>query len=110
MAEPRPWQEPFEIRDLVLRRDERGFLFEVLRFVDDGVPAEGQVYVFSVEPGRRRGDHYHLHKQEWFTCVQGKVTVLLRAPDGQRHACELSPDTPQVIYAGPGTAHALRNE
>jgi dTDP-4-dehydrorhamnose 3,5-epimerase-like enzyme len=106
----RIWQEPFDVRDLTIYRDPRGRLFEILRFVDDGIPAEGQVYTFSVNPGKRRGDHYHLTKREWFTCVHGRVKVLLDDRRGRTAVVELDADRPAIVYAGPGTTHALLNE
>ena len=103
------WKKPYDMHKLVSHVDPRGFLIELLRFHDDGIPGKGQLYTFSIEPGMRRGDHYHLRKREWFTCVFGKATVLLSADTGKEFACELSPEEPKVVYAGPGTAHALLN-
>lgn len=103
------WREPFDVHELFSHIDSRGFLIEQLRFTDDEIPGTGQLYTFSIEPGRRRGDHYHLRKKEWFTCVFGKATVLLSTSDGKTCACVVSPEKPKIIYAGPGTAHALIN-
>jgi dTDP-4-dehydrorhamnose 3,5-epimerase-like enzyme len=103
------WNAPFHVLDLVSHTDPRGFLVELLRFKDWGIPGEGQMYVFSVEPKKRRGDHYHSRKQEWFTCVSGEVTVLLSSQDGQNDAVCLSPEEPKIIYVAPGTSHALLN-
>lgn len=104
------WKTPFDVLKLRKHSDSRGFLFEILRFVDHSIPGQGQVYVFSIEPGRRRGDHYHLRKQEWFTCVYGRVVVLLSSSEGRVMACEISVDDPSLVYAAPATAHALLNE
>ena len=104
------WQAPFEVRDLTIYVDPRGRLFEILRFVDDEIPAEGQIYTFSLNPGVRRGDHYHLTKREWFTCVHGRVTVLLDDLRGQTKVVELDADRPAIVYAAPGTTHALVNQ
>jgi dTDP-4-dehydrorhamnose 3,5-epimerase-like enzyme len=104
------WQEPFEVRDLTAHVDPRGRLFEILRFLDDGIKGEGQLYTFSVNPGARRGDHYHHFKQEWFTCVHGKVTVLLDDRQGRTAVVEMDADRPSIAYAGPGTIHALINQ
>ncbi len=54
------WAEPFDVHELSTHTDKRGFLFEILRFKDNGIPGDGQLYTFSIEPGKRRGDHYHL--------------------------------------------------
>jgi UDP-2-acetamido-2,6-beta-L-arabino-hexul-4-ose reductase len=104
------WKEPFDVHQLYSHVDPRGFLIELLRFVDDNIPGGGQLYTFSIQPGKRRGDHYHLRKREWFTCVFGKAIVLLSTADGKTCACELSQNKPMVVYAGPGTAHALLNK
>jgi len=74
------------------------------------IPGQGQLYTFSIEPHQRRGDHYHLNKREWFTCVHGEAVVLLSASDGAKVAVRVSPENPKIVYAGPGTAHALIND
>jgi UDP-2-acetamido-2,6-beta-L-arabino-hexul-4-ose reductase len=103
------WNAPFDSIKLKRYVDERGMLFEILRFKDYNIPGDGQLYTFSIEPGMRRGDHYHLKKQEWFTCVHGKATVLLTSDKGEDKFVEISAETPEIIYAAPGTAHALLN-
>jgi UDP-2-acetamido-2,6-beta-L-arabino-hexul-4-ose reductase len=104
------WQYPFDIHKLTKRVDSRGFLFEILRFTDDDIPGQGQIYTFSIEPRQRRGDHYHKRKREWFTCVYGRAIVLLSNAEGKTCACEISSDDPCIVYAAPTTAHALLNE
>jgi dTDP-4-dehydrorhamnose 3,5-epimerase-like enzyme len=104
------WKEPFDSLELARHTDERGFLFEILRFMDLNIPGEGQLYTFSINPGKRRGDHFHHKKREWFTCVSGKATVLLSHQNGNKQAFQLSSDYPTVVYAGAGTAHALTNK
>jgi UDP-2-acetamido-2,6-beta-L-arabino-hexul-4-ose reductase len=103
------WKAPFTIRPLVPHVDPRGALVELLRFTEQGIPGGGQVYSFTINSGKRRGDHYHHHKQEWFTCVHGRATVLLTPPEGESTACEISADAPVAIYVAPGTSHALIN-
>jgi UDP-2-acetamido-2,6-beta-L-arabino-hexul-4-ose reductase len=104
------WESPFDSIELISHKDERGFLFEILRFKDYNIPGEGQLYTFSIEPHKRRGDHFHLKKQEWFTCVYGKAQVLLTSDDGKDKVIEISAENPKIIYAAPGTSHALINE
>jgi oxalate decarboxylase/phosphoglucose isomerase-like protein (cupin superfamily) len=104
------WKEPFDVHDLVSHEDPRGQLFEILRFKDESIPGEGQIYMFSIEPLHRRGDHYHMEKREWFTGVHGDATLLLTAMSGEQAAFQLSPNAPKVVYAGPGVTHAVINE
>ena len=104
------WKEPFDVQDLKSYVDTRGMLFEILRFKDMQIPGGGQLYTFSIEPHQRRGDHYHLNKREWFTCVHGEAIVLLSNSNGAKIAVRVSPKNPKIVYAGPGTSHALINE
>ena len=103
------WQEPFDVYELTSHVDERGYLIELLRFLDFDIPGQGQLYTFSVNPGKRRGDHYHKRKREWFTCVSGEAIVLLSTADGQKKAVKLNADQPKLVYAGPGASHAVIN-
>jgi dTDP-4-dehydrorhamnose 3,5-epimerase-like enzyme len=104
------WQEPFRIDDLTVHRDPRGALFEAMRFKSQDIPTGGQIYVYSVAPGARRGDHYHEKKSEWFLCVSGTIRLLMKTADGKAVDETLDGENPKLIYAGPGTAHALLNE
>lgn len=105
------WKKPFDEIDLKPHTDQRGTLFEVIRFKDFGIPEGGQIYTFSINPHYRRGDHYHHKKVEWFTCVYGKAKVLLSTVDGKfSKIVELSAESPKLVYAPTETIHALLNE
>ncbi|MDP6659888.1 MAG: WxcM-like domain-containing protein [Candidatus Pacebacteria bacterium] len=93
-----------------LHSDERGRLNEVLRHIDHGIPSGGQLYVFTINPGFRRGDHYHTYKREWFTCVSGEAIVLVEDKEGNKKKILLSSEKPAVFYCGPYTSHALINK
>ena len=105
------WKTPFDELELVPHTDQRGTLFEVLRFEDFNIPEGGYIYTFSINPHFRRGDHYHHKKVEWFTCVHGKAKVLLSTVDGkQNKVIEISAAEPKLVYAPAGTIHALINQ
>ena len=104
------FHEPYELVHLVEHPDQRGNLFEVLRFKDHGVPGDGQIYCFTIVPGVRRGDHYHVHKREWASCVAGKTFVLVEDKDGNKEKILLDASEPSVIYFHPYTSHAFINE
>jgi len=103
------WKEPFEIRERTIHTDPRGSLFEILRFKDEDIPPGGQLYTFSIEPGQRRGDHYHVRKREWFICVHGEAVLLLESEKGEKARVVLSAKNPAIVYSAPGTSHALIN-
>jgi len=104
------FKEPFDVLDLELHTDTRGALFEILRFKDQNIPGEGYIYTFLVNPGARRGDHYHTKKQEWFTCVYGEVAVLVEDKKGNKKKITLNASKPQLLYFGPYTVHTILNE
>lgn len=104
------WKKPFDVYHLVSHEDQRGRLFEILRFEDQEIPGQGQLYTFSIEPRQRRGDHYHEEKSEWFTCVYGESVLLLSAEQGPEAAIRLSAQDPKIVYAGPHVTHAVLND
>lgn len=105
------WKKPYDVLELVPHTDQRGTLFEVIRFEDFNIPTGGYIYTFSINPHFRRGDHYHHKKVEWFTCVHGKAKVLLSTVDGNfNEIVELSASEPRLVYAPTGTIHALINQ
>jgi UDP-2-acetamido-2,6-beta-L-arabino-hexul-4-ose reductase len=104
------FSKPYEYLKLQDYPDNRGNLFEILRFKDQGVPGEGQIYCFTILPGVRRGDHYHTSKREWASCVSGNVSVLVEDKDGNKEKILMDSKVPSVVYFHPYTTHAFLNE
>jgi UDP-2-acetamido-2,6-beta-L-arabino-hexul-4-ose reductase len=67
-AEPPDWQQ-----ELLLRTDDRGSLFEVVK-QENG----NQVFFSTTKPGIIRGNHYHTRKMEKFCVVKGAAIIRLR--------------------------------
>ena len=103
-------KKQIEITELETHIDKRGSLNEILRFKDQEVPGGGQLYTFSINPGERRGDHYHERKHEWFTCVYGKAIILMEDKKGNKKKVVLNSQKPTVVYNAPYTSHAFLNE
>lgn len=110
MIGEKTWNKQYLIEELTVHRDARGLLFEALRFTSQNIPSGGQIYVYTISPGTRRGDHFHDNKSEWFTCVAGRVRVLMKTEDGYLVNEILDADTPKMVFAGPRTSHAVVNE
>ena len=104
------FKEPYDVLNLEPHVDPRGLLFEIMRFKDQNIPGEGYIYTFSINPGVRRGDHYHTRKLEWFTCVYGEAVILIEDKDGNKEKIVLNTTKPKLIYFGPYTSHAVLNE
>ena len=58
-------------------RDERGFLYEMLRADDPFVQQFGQLYLTAVYPGIVKGWHWHKLQTDHFVCVKGMAKVVL---------------------------------
>ena len=104
------FKEPYEIKYLEKHSDQRGDLFEILRFKDQKIPGEGYIYTFTINPMQRRGDHYHTKKLEWFSCVSGEAVVLVEDKNGNKKKLLLNAKNPAILYCGTYTSHALYNE
>ena len=102
------WTQPYEIHPITVYHDARGRLFEFLRFIEHGVPAAGYLFTFSVLPGQRRGDHYHLRRREWTVCVNGRAICHLTDLDsGRSERVVMDADQPVLVYNGPRVTHAF---
>lgn len=110
MAKNNNWDVSYNIEPLEVHQDERGILYEALRFTSQNIPKGGQIYVYTVAPGTRRGDHYHEQKGEWFICVAGRVRLLMKTNKGSLVDEVLESEKPKMVYAAPGTSHAVINE
>lgn len=103
------FKEPYEVVKLDTHVDPRGTLFEILRFKDNKVPGDGYLYCFTVNPGQKRGGHYHTQKHEWFTCVSGEVVVQVEDKSGNKKEVTLQSSTPSVMYNAPFVSHTFIN-
>lgn len=110
MTKNNDWNAPYVIEPLTVHSDARGLLFEAMRFTSQKIPTGGQIYIYTVAPGQRRGDHYHEKKSEWFTCVSGQVRLLMKTQEGELVDQIIEGISPKMVYAGPGTSHAVVNE
>jgi UDP-2-acetamido-2,6-beta-L-arabino-hexul-4-ose reductase len=67
-AEAPDYEQP-----LMLRTDDRGSLFEVVK-EEKG----SQIFFSTTKPGIVRGNHYHTRKQEKFCVVKGEAIIRIR--------------------------------
>jgi len=88
------------IEQLTVHRDERGFLFEVLRCDKPSFSQFGQVYMIGdAKRGVIRAWHRHFKMDEWFCCVRGKAEFVLYNPDsGNFSRYLLSADSPSLLF------------
>jgi len=65
------------VKDLIVRRDYRGRLMEILRCDEEIFSRFGQVYMTTAKPGIVKGWHYHKKQTDNFALVKGKGRVGL---------------------------------
>jgi dTDP-4-dehydrorhamnose 3,5-epimerase len=65
------------LKDLVVHKDERGELFEILRSDEKIFNKFGQAYITVCYPGWVKGWHYHKLQADSFCTVRGKSKIVL---------------------------------
>ena len=66
-----------KVKKLKLVCDERGRLMEILRRDDEIFAKFGQVYFTTAFPNVVKAWHYHRKQDDNFTCVKGKIRLVL---------------------------------
>ena len=102
-----------KIKQLKPITDERGFLMEILRKDDEIFKEFGQAYITAAKPGFVKAWHYHKLQTDNFTCLKGKVKVVLYDPrensktKGDVQEFFLSLETPIVLQIPPFVYHGF---
>ena len=90
---------------VVLRRDERGWLFELIKS-----PHFGQIFVSTTHPGVTRGNHYHDSKVEKFCVIQGNAAIRFRhVHGGDVINYDVDDSDIQIVDIPPGYTHHIEN-
>ena len=66
------------------------------------------MYLTSVNPGEIKGPHLHLRRTSYFTCVEGKVVIIVRDSNGY-HEIECNAEKPRLICVPKNIASAHIN-
>jgi UDP-2-acetamido-2,6-beta-L-arabino-hexul-4-ose reductase len=92
-------------QSLVLRTDDRGSLFEIVK-----QERGSQTFFSTTKPGIVRGNHYHTRKMEKFCVVKGHATIRLRRI-GTDKVIEyrVSGDKPSVVEMPVFYTHNIEN-
>lgn len=107
--------EGTSLKDLVVHKDERGKLFEILRSDSELFDKFGQVYITVCDPGWVKGWHYHKNQTDFFCVIRGKAKIVLfdRRPDsatsGDVDEHIMTGSTPQLLVIPKGVVHGFEN-
>ncbi|MFH1201282.1 MAG: dTDP-4-dehydrorhamnose 3,5-epimerase family protein [Candidatus Omnitrophota bacterium] len=103
-----------KIKELKIIPDERGRLMEILRVDDPIFKKFGQVYMTTAKPGVVKAWHYHKLQIDNFTCVNGRIRLVLydaRADSptyGEINEFTLSLNEPKLIQIPPNVYHGFK--
>jgi UDP-2-acetamido-2,6-beta-L-arabino-hexul-4-ose reductase len=103
--------EDVEIYPLDIKRDERGWLAEILRAEKRQVREDfAQLYVTVALPGKTKGRHYHRRKVEWFCVVSGEALLILKdTRTGEELRVPMGEENTVTVRIPPHIAHAITN-
>jgi dTDP-4-dehydrorhamnose 3,5-epimerase-like enzyme len=89
--------------------DSRGYFLKIMHGsepMDDN--RFGEIYLVKGEAGKSRANHYHDVATEWFTVIQGKVSLILEElSSGEQVSIYMDADSPFTVKVAPGIAHSL---
>jgi len=96
------------LKDLVVHRDERGALFEILRSDEEIFRKFGQAYITICKPSWVKGWHYHKIQEDNFCVIKGKAKIVLIGPDKKEfQEFILSQADPQLLKIPPKVIHGF---
>jgi len=90
--------------------DHRGWLIEVLRKEQVNGSEFGQIYLTTAHPAKRKGNHYHTRKTEWFCVVKGMGRLVLEDVETkERSEILMGEERLVTVKIPPGVAHMIEN-
>ena len=108
--------EGVELKELVIRPDDRGMLTEVLKVTDDFIDAHpfAQIIHTVTYPGVIKAFHWHRHQTDYWYCAGGNIRVGLvdlregSPTEGQQASICLGEWSRKVLKIPPGVAHGYQ--
>jgi UDP-2-acetamido-2,6-beta-L-arabino-hexul-4-ose reductase len=96
-----------EVRSYPIHSRDSGSFQELLH---DDEARFGQLSFCTIAPFDERGGHYHLHKEEWFCVVQGRMALDFFTKSGEYVLTQLlEADHPRFVHVPPPYYHVVRN-
>ena len=104
--------EGVRVDPLEVKRDDRGWLTEVLRSSNlSGGARMSQLYVTVGNPGKTKGKHYHTRKTEWFSVISGDAKLFLRdTRTGEETVVPMGDRNLVTVTIPPHVAHAITSD
>ncbi len=98
------------IVELKKKEDQRGYVLPLLARQEMDQEKFGEILFASINPGEKRGDHYHKEKEEWFFLVNGKARLRLQhVESGEKQQLDIDSANPVKIFMGKMISHSVEN-
>lgn len=99
-----------KVKKLEVRKDNRGWLAEVVKAKDVGIKDFGLVLVTTANPGQTKGGHYHKRKTEWYCVIKGKgLLTLVDNNSKEKREMEIGGGNMVLVMIPPLTTHVIKN-
>ena len=104
--------EGLRVEVLNVKKDERGWLAEIMR---SGTLAGGarmsQLFVTVGNPGKTKGKHFHRRKTEWFSVISGDAKLYLRdTRTAEEQVVPMGEKNMVTVTIPPHVAHAITSD
>lgn len=98
------------IKNLVLKKDKRGILSEIIRAEDVDNKAFGQLMLTTVLPGFTKGEHFHKRKTEWYCVIKGRgLLEIINNKTKEKEEIIMEEENMQLAKILPNHFHSIKN-
>ena len=98
------------IKKLIISKDERVWLCEIVRPEDVENSQFGQILVTTAGKGQIKGKHYHKRKTEWYCIIQGKaILTITNNKTKESREIPMGEDNMVLVKIPPFNFHEIKN-
>lgn len=98
------------IKKLIVSRDKRGWLSEIIRPEDVKKTQFGQILVTTAGKGETKGKHYHKRKTEWYCVIQSKaILTITNNKTKKRREIPMGENNMVLVKIPPYHFHEIKN-
>lgn len=99
-----------KIKKLVVKKDKRGWLAEIIRPENIHNSKFGQILATSAVKGEIKGKHYHKRKTEWFCVLYGNgMLTIVNNETKEENKINIGEDNMALVEIPPFHFHEIKN-
>ena len=97
------------IKKLIVKKDARGWLAEVISQEDVDKKKFGLVLITTARPGQVKGNHYHKKKKEWYCVIKGRGLLRIwRENTDENKELEIGERNMVLVEIPTGYFHSIK--